>query len=80
MVKESVADAGIGIYSAAKIFNLDFIPIAQEDYDLLVAGDFYNTDRFNLIVDIINSDEFKKRIQEMGGYDTEETGGIKYRA
>ncbi len=79
MVKESIADAGIAVYSAARIFSLDFIPIAEEDYDLLVSEDLYYSEKFHIIMEIINSDEFKRRVQELGGYDTRETGIIKYR-
>ncbi len=79
MVKESIADAGIAIYSAARIFSLEFIPIAEEDYDLLVSEGFFNSKRFHIIMEIINSDEFKRRLQQLGGYDTRETGIIKYK-
>ena len=30
------ADVGMGIYSAAKLYDLDFIPICIEEYDLIV--------------------------------------------
>lgn len=33
------ADVGLGIRAAAKMMGLDFIPIAQEQYDLVVALD-----------------------------------------
>ena len=34
------ADAGLGVYAAARAFGLDFVPIAKERYDLvLLAAD-----------------------------------------
>lgn len=78
LIRESIADTGIAIYSMAKVFSLDFIQLAEEDYDIIVAKDFLEDKRFNLLMDLINSDEFKQRLERLGGYNTEETGKIKY--
>ncbi len=77
-VRESVADAGVAIYAVAKIFSLDFIPLAEEEYDLVVAGEFTKDQRFARLMEIIRSDIFKKRLEEIGGYNTEHTGTVKY--
>ena len=78
LVREGIADTGIAIYSIAKVFSLDFIPLAEEDYDLLVNKEFVGDRRFKLLMDLINSDEFKQRLEQLGGYNTKETGKIKY--
>ena len=78
LVKEGIADAGIGIYAVSKLFSLDCIPIMEEDYDLLVAGEFMRDVRFARLMELIRSAEFRKRLDEIGGYNTKETGKIKY--
>ena len=78
LVREAIADTGIAIYSMAKVFSLDFIPLAEEDYDLLVSREFAEDRRFKILMDLINSDEFKQRLGQLGGYNTKETGKIKY--
>jgi putative molybdopterin biosynthesis protein len=78
LVREGVADTGIAIHAVARVFALDFIPLAEEDYDLLVTKDFSETERFQSLLDLIRSDEFKDRLHEVGGYNTEDTGKIKY--
>jgi putative molybdopterin biosynthesis protein len=78
LVRESIADAGVAIHSIARIFSLDFLPLAEEEYDLLVAKDFAEDKRFLLLMDLIKSLEFKKRLDALGGYDTRDTGKIKY--
>jgi putative molybdopterin biosynthesis protein len=78
LIRESIADVGVAIHSIARIFSLDFIPLAQEDYDLLVTKDFSEDRRFKMLMELITSDEFKKRLEDMGGYDTKDTGIIKY--
>ncbi len=78
LVKESIADVGVAIYAMAKVFSLDFIPLVEEDYDLLVAKEFTEDKRFHLLMDLILSDTFKGKLNEIGGYHTEDTGKIKY--
>ncbi|MCX7856887.1 MAG: molybdopterin biosynthesis protein [Deltaproteobacteria bacterium] len=78
LIKEGIADCGITIYSVAKLFDLGFIPLAEEDFDLLVSDEFTKEEKFQLIYDIITSDDFKSRLQMLGGYETTDTGKIKY--
>ncbi|HOS05901.1 MAG TPA: substrate-binding domain-containing protein, partial [Syntrophorhabdaceae bacterium] len=69
---------GIAIYSIARVFSLDFIPLAEEDYDLLVTKEFTEDRRFKLLMDMVNSNEFRQRLEKLGGYNTKETGRIKF--
>ena len=78
LIRESIADAGIGIYSVARAFSLDFIPLAEEDYDLIVTGDVINDVRYSILMDTIMSGEFSRRLENMGGYNTSATGMVKY--
>lgn len=78
LVRESIADAGIGIYSVAKTFSLGFIPLAEEEYDLLVTKEFTADSRFAMLMDILISVEFKNKLLALGGYNVEDTGKIKY--
>jgi putative molybdopterin biosynthesis protein len=78
LVREGVADTGIAIHAAARVFSLGFIPLAEEDYDLLVTQEFSETERFLSLLGLISSDEFKRRLHVIGGYNTEDTGKIKY--
>ena len=41
MVASGVVDAGLGILSAAKAMNLDFIPITKERYDLAIPYAYF---------------------------------------
>ena len=78
LVKEGIVDAGIGIYPISKVFSLDFIPLIEEDYDLLVTEEFMADTRFTRLMGLIRSAEFKERLEGIGGYNTKETGKIKY--
>ena len=73
MVASSVAegnvDAGLGILSAAKAFHLDFIPIAKERYDIIMSLEFYSNWKMKEILQIIRSENFQKKVLDLGGYD-----------
>jgi putative molybdopterin biosynthesis protein len=69
-------DVALGIYAAAKALNLDFLPVVTEQYDLIIPEIFYESENIRILLDTINSPEFKKRVESLGGYSTEKTGEI----
>ena len=75
-VLSGTVDVGLGIYAAAKALNLDFIPVVTEQYDLIIPEVFYESENIRILLDTINSPDFKKRVQALGGYSTEKTGKI----
>lgn len=62
------ADCGMGIYSAAQMYDLDFIEITVEEYDFIVNNDFINTPMYDAFIEVFRSDELKERMKRMGGY------------
>ena len=70
------ADAGMGIYSAAKLYDLDFIPICIEEYDLLIPDHAWNTPQVQQMIATLKSDAFKEKILALGGYTVENPGEI----
>jgi putative molybdopterin biosynthesis protein len=78
LVRESIADAGVAIHSVARVFSLDFVPLAEEEYDLLVAKEFTEDRKFELLMDLLKSEGFRTRLEALGGYDTRDTGRTKY--
>jgi putative molybdopterin biosynthesis protein len=69
-------DAGLGIYAAAKALNLEFIPVVTEQYDLIIPLEHFETESIQILLKIINSQEFKQRVSALGGYSTAKTGAI----
>lgn len=70
------ADAGMGIYSAAKLYGLDFIPICIEEYDLLIPDHAWDTPQVQQLIATLKSDKFRQKIQDMGGYTLENPGEV----
>lgn len=75
-VKTGTATTGLGIYSAAKALNLDFIDIASEDYDFLVRSHILQEPMIQEFINALKSKEFQDRVRELGGYDFVNTGEI----
>ncbi len=68
------ADAGLGIYSAAKLYDLDFIPICDEQYDLLFARQALELANVQRFIQALKSDEFATRLARLGGYTVNNPG------
>jgi len=66
------ADTGLGIRSAAKIYDLDFIPICTETYEFLVDETYLNDPMVQAFFKVLRSDACKERLEAMGGYLLEE--------
>ena len=70
------ADAGMGIYSAAKLYDLDFIPICIEEYDLVIPEQAWNTEYVQRMLETLRSDTFREKILAMGGYTLDRPGEV----
>ncbi len=62
------ADCGLGIYSAAKMYGLDFIELCVEEYDILIDESVYETEKVQNFLKVFHSEKLKERLAEMGGY------------
>ncbi len=71
-------DAGLGIMAAAKALNLDFIPVVTEEYDLVIPDRFLESGKIKVLLQTIKTDEFKSRVESLGGYNTGKTGEVIY--
>ena len=70
------ADAGMGVYSAAKLYDLDFIPICVEEYDLMIPDHAWDTPMVRELLTILKSDAFREKILSLGGYTVDNPGEI----
>jgi putative molybdopterin biosynthesis protein len=69
-------DVGVGIESAASVFGLDFIPLKTESYDLIIPSDIWAKNEIQMLMDMLDSPEFHKRIDSQVGYDASNTGAV----
>ncbi|AGF56833.1 putative molybdopterin biosynthesis protein [Clostridium saccharoperbutylacetonicum] len=70
-------DVGIGNEKIAKqVEEIDFIKLQEERYDLVIKEADLKYSIYQLIVNTVQSEEFKKEIQSLGGYDLKDSGKI----
>jgi putative molybdopterin biosynthesis protein len=71
------ADVGIGIRSAAQLFQLDFVPLQAARYDLVVPKAYLKSHpTLAHLFETLVSRPFRNEIEALGGYDTSETGKL----
>ena len=76
LVNSESADAGLGILAAAKAFDLDFVEVAVEEYDFAVPVKFLELLQVQEFIKVLQSQKFKERLEELGGYTYEDIGEV----
>lgn len=75
-IRSSFADAGIGIEAAAALYGLDFIPIQEEHYDLLVLNEYLDDTSFGVLFDFLKSRKLRNRLASLPGYNLNSIGSV----
>lgn len=78
MVAASIAsgrvDTGLAIRAAAAALDLDFIPLYQERYDLVIPSEYVDTPKLKPLFDVMRDPDFKAAVSALPGYDIEPMG------
>ena len=75
-ILSETADVGLGIYSSAVALGLDFIPLAEERYDLIIPDKIIKTDKIQNLLELLNLKKFKIQVENLGGYNTKHMGKL----
>lgn len=76
-VARGEADVGLGNEKTSlQVRGLDFIPLHKERYELVMLQEDMEKPAFRAVMDILQSDDFKKELLGLGDYDLAETGRI----
>ncbi len=70
------ADCGLGIPAAAKALDLDFIPLFQERYDLVIPKQHAESDLLCPLFDLLAEAEFRAAVAALPGYDVSMMGNL----
>jgi putative molybdopterin biosynthesis protein len=73
-IAEKKADTGLGLEAAAAQYGLDFIPLTQEQYDLVFPDSIISHPAVTPLLDWIASPEARKEISKLPGYQSDRTG------
>jgi putative molybdopterin biosynthesis protein len=70
------ADCGLGIAAAAKALELDFIPLYQERYDLVIPKEYAKSDLLAPLFEVLENHEFRAAVDTLPGYDVSKMGKL----
>ena len=75
-IQSGSADAGLGILSAARALDLDFIEMCIEEYDFALPAKYLDLPEVQAFISILKSEEFKSQLDKLGGYRYENIGEV----
>jgi putative molybdopterin biosynthesis protein len=73
-VASGAADVGLGILAAARALGLDFLPLFNEQYQLVIPREHYDSDLLGPVLAIIRGPDFRAEVDALGGYDVSNMG------
>jgi putative molybdopterin biosynthesis protein len=73
-VAGGAADVGLGILAAARALELDFVPLFNEEYQLVIPREHYDSPVLAPVLEIIRDERFHTEVSALGGYDVSNMG------
>jgi putative molybdopterin biosynthesis protein len=69
-------DTGIATAAVSSLMGLDFIPVTRERFDMILAQSVFFQKGVQVIMGVLNSELFRKRVENLRGYNFESAGRI----
>ena len=69
-------DVGLGVLSAARALGMDFVALRNEQYDLVILREFYDSELLQPLLALIRSQAFQQQVEALGGYDVSTMGDV----
>jgi putative molybdopterin biosynthesis protein len=79
-VASGAADVGLGILAAARALGLEFLPLFDEQYQLVIPRTYYESDVLAPLLAILRDGALKAQIESLGGYDVSQMGTIAWQS
>jgi molybdate-binding protein/DNA-binding PadR family transcriptional regulator len=75
-IATGAADVGPGLRATAVTWSLEFIPLGEERYDLVIPKAELDSVRLQPVLSALNSPEFRKMATGLAGYDLSRAGQV----
>ncbi|MFT6912661.1 MAG: putative molybdopterin biosynthesis protein [Paracoccaceae bacterium] len=79
-VASGEADVAFGLLAAAAQFRLGFVPLAQEQFDLLIDRSAYFSPPVQRLIAFARTPAMNAKAQQLGGYDISGLGQVRWNA
>ena len=76
LVALGLADTGVALPEAARAHGLDFIPLAEERFDLILAKEHAGDARIVRLLDLLSARSFRREMETLGGHVTRDAGRL----
>jgi putative molybdopterin biosynthesis protein len=70
------ADCGLAIHAAAAALKLDFLPLYQERYDLIIPKEHHESARLKPLLQLLGDPKFQETVASLPGYSIDSMGEI----
>jgi len=75
-ITSGTADVGLGIRAVAQAWGLEFIPLGQERFDLVISRAVFDSPRLHALLEVIHQAEFRQAAAAFSGYDITRLGEV----
>ena len=72
------ADTGIATAAVSSLLGLDFVSITRERFDMICDQSIFFQKEVQALVEVLNGDVFRKRVENLGNYDFKSAGRVLY--
>jgi len=62
------AAAALGVKAAAEAFGTDFIPVTEEDFELVIPGRFVDHPGILILLEALSDERWRREVDSLGGY------------
>jgi putative molybdopterin biosynthesis protein len=76
MVAAGQVDCGLGIQGAAAALDLEFIPLFEERYDLIIPEEHFADPKLAPLLSLLHNPEFQSEVSALPGYQIQHMGEI----
>jgi molybdate transport repressor ModE-like protein len=76
-IASGMADAGFGIETPARAFNLEFLPVETERYFLICRADSLDLPPLRRMLDIMRSRDYRQAVNQLPGYNGDRAGTVE---
>lgn len=73
-IQNGTADVGLGLEAAARQAKLDFLPLFEERYDLVMSAEQSQNPMVQRLLDYLQTRQFRRLAAGLGGYDPQHSG------
>jgi len=73
-VHAGLADCCVATRCAARAFGLDFVPLAEERYDMVIRREHLHLAAVERFLDTLSEAAFRRELEGLCGYDTRDSG------